>query len=132
MILPFLPPIVSALTLMVGHPVAVTCTTNGYEGTVVSNVAVQISPFMCHQYKAPYDDPYGRAASASGLLVVVHEGEHIRFPGNDEQQTECQALRDFVTVLGQIGVPRRYWFSMYQSAVSADRFYFGPREASCA
>lgn len=132
MLLPILPPIAAAITLMVGHPVAVTCTANGYEGTVETSALVQVSPFMCHEYKAPYDDPYGRSASAAGLLVAVHESEHLLHPDANEHEAECFALADYVKALRSLRVPARYWGSMYRAAVSADRFFFGPRETDCS
>jgi hypothetical protein len=129
--LPFLPPIAAAISLMVGHPVAVTCAANGYEGTVETSALVQVSPLMCHQYASPYDDPYGAAASASGLLVVIHEAEHILHPDASEHDAECYALADYVSFLGRLHVPRRRWAPMLRAAVSADRFYFGLRSADC-
>lgn len=128
---PFLPPIATALSLLVGHPTSVVCQANGYEGTVGSPVAVQISPLMCADYRAPLDNALDRQATSAGLLVLLHEAEHIRHPAYDETQTECQSLRDYLPTLALLRVPKRLWPSMYQAALSADQFFFGDRESGC-
>ena len=92
--------IAATVAMIVGHPVPVTCQ---YVAPSIAGEAwfgdttarIELDPQTCNQMTVGMFAVIDREAYAWGMLVTVHEAEHIRYQDGNEAVTECRALRDF-------------------------------------
>lgn len=102
-----LPTLAAVLAFVVGHPVAYTCAplpgnASGEAWYAPDLERVQFAPWVC---SAMTDDGYsllGRRWYAQGVLIVLHEAEHVSGQEADEATVQCRALRDLPGVLAAL------------------------------